>query len=207
MSHSILLKKLYYYGIRGTAHDLIASYLSNRYQSTCVNDFYSVLALITWGVPQGSVLGPLLFLIFVNDLPQVSNLLHTWLFADDSAFCHSAKTIDVLETEINTELEKVHDWLIANRLSIHYVKNSQFMLIDHKSVHSDIDDIDFTVSMGGHELTKTTTYKYLGIHFDNKLSWAMGYSHQSFMQKTVPSCWNHFNKSQLLISYLSITCL
>ena len=153
VNHSILLKKLSYYGIRGTALNLLASYLSNRYQTTCVDGFSSILNLITWGVPQGSVLGPLLFLVFINDLPNVSNLLSTWLFADDSAFCHAANSMTILETEMNCEIAKVQNWLLANRLSVHYIKKSQFMLIDWKSTHSEINSIDdFTLEMGGHPL-------------------------------------------------------
>jgi len=167
VSHSILLKQLNYYGIRGTALDLLTSYLSNRYQTTCIDGFSSILTLITWGVPQGSVLGPLLFLVFINDLPNVSSLLSTWLFADDSAFCHSAKSINILENEMNCEISKVQNY----KLSVHYIKKSQFMLIDWRTVHSNIDSIDFSLVMGGHPLTKTTSYKYLGIHIDNKFSW------------------------------------
>lgn len=82
------------------------------------------------------------------------------------------KNETILETEMNCEIAKVQNWLLANRLSVHYIKKSQFMLIDWKSTHSEINSIDdFTLEMGGHPLTKTTSYKYLGIYIDNKLSW------------------------------------
>ena len=87
VSHEILLKKLEYYGVRGIALKLFASYLSNRYQQTSIDGCLSILELIEWGVPQGSVLGPLLFLIFINDLPLVSDLA-AWLFADDTVLVH-----------------------------------------------------------------------------------------------------------------------
>ena len=78
-----MLKKLEYYGVRGVALKLFESYQSNRKQITKIDGCASVLDLIEWGVPQGSVLGPLLFLIFINDIPLASSL-STWLFADDT---------------------------------------------------------------------------------------------------------------------------
>ncbi len=65
---------------------------------------------------------------------------------------------------MNCEISKVQNWLLANKLSVHYIKKSQFMLIDWRTVHSNIDSIDFSLVMGGQPLTKTTSYKYLGIH-------------------------------------------
>ena len=84
--------------------------------------------IIEWGVPQGSVLGPLLFLIFINDIPYASDL-GTWLFADDTALVLSALNIALLQEKMNIEVDKIQDWLLANKLSVHYVDKSQYMLI------------------------------------------------------------------------------
>ena len=114
-----------------------------------IGDSLSLLELIVWGVPQGSVLGPLLFLIFINDIPYASDLL-TWLFADDTALVASASSLPLLRAKINSEVEKVQVWLLANKLSVHYVKKSQYMLINKNLNNSITDNCEFELYMGDH---------------------------------------------------------
>ena len=170
VSHKILIDKLEYYGVQGVALDLFRSYLSNRKQVTVVDDCVSLLELIEWGVPQGSVLGPLLFLIFINDIPHASELA-TWLFADDTSLVASASNLPLLQSIMNTEVEKVQEWLLANKLSVHYVKKSQYMLVN-SNLNNRVDDNNFELKMGNHILARTKTYLYLGLLVDEKLSWA-----------------------------------
>ena len=170
VSHQILLNKLEYYGVKGVALKLFRSYLSNRKQVTVIDDCVSLLELIEWGVPQGSVLGPLLFLIFINDIPHASEL-GTWLFADDTALVASAGNPVLLQSKMNSEVEKVQDWLLANKLSVHYVKKSQYMLIN-SNLNVRIDDNCFELKMGNHIIDRTKSYRYLGLLVDEKLSWA-----------------------------------
>jgi len=127
VSHKILLKKMEYYGVHGTALKLFQSYLSNRKQVTCIDGCISALDLIEWGVPQGSVLGPLLFLIFINDIHHASDL-GTWLFADDTSLVSCAGSLSDLQQKMNQQVAKVQDWLLSNRLSVHYAKK--------KSIHA-----------------------------------------------------------------------
>ena len=156
VSHKILLKKLEYYGVKGVALKLFESYLTNRKQMTVIDGCESVLDIIEWGVPQGSVLGPLLFLIFINDIPHASDLA-TWLFADDTALVLSAINFTLLQNIMNTEVDKVQNWLLANKLSVHYVDKSKYMLINSNLSNS--VDSNFELKMGGHLLERTKSYR------------------------------------------------
>src|SRR6218665_2659670 len=104
--HRLLLKKLGNIGVRGAVSDWFQNYLSNRHQYVSCNGFSSTMKLIRFGVPQGSILGPLLFLIFINDLhvPRAASLLHFLLLADDTNIFASHKSYDVLMDIMNHEL-------------------------------------------------------------------------------------------------------
>ena len=127
VNHKILLDKLYLYGIRGTALDWITNYLSDRKQYVVYNNTKSDEKHITCGVPQGSILGPLLFLLYVNDICNVSDILFPILFADDTNIFLNGKNTDELVQCMNCELNKVVIWLAANKLSLN-IKKTHFMI-------------------------------------------------------------------------------
>ena len=121
LDHSILLSKLKYYGVTGCSYDLLSSYLTDRSQYVEFSGHKSDTLPISTGVPQGSVLGPLLFLIYINDLPLVSNIFDMLMYADDTTlYCNVNQNITA--EVINGELLKVNQWLGANKLSLNVTK-------------------------------------------------------------------------------------
>jgi len=167
INHEILASKLEYYGIRGVAKDWFISYLSNRYQSVKIEQSISSKMPITCGVPQGSILGPLLFLIYINDIKQSSDKLMFFLFADDTSTYISGNDLKVIETICNEELEKVSEWLRANKLSLNVSKSNMVLFRNHN--RKLISDIFIKID---NELINQKNYvKYLGIYIDKNLSW------------------------------------
>ena len=167
VNHEILLAKLEHYGIRGVALNWIRNYLTNRMQCTEIGDTQSELELIKCGVPQGSVLGPLLFLIYINDIVNSSKLFNFTLFADDTSLYYSCKNTNNLESVINCELAKISDWLSANRLSLNVAK-SKLLYYTNKN-RSSLKDIE--IKINGEVLNEVDSAKYLGVYMDNKLNW------------------------------------
>ena len=123
VDHSILLKKLELYGITDRNHGWLKSYLSNRRQFVQINEKEKTsLETISCGVPQGSILGPLLFLLYVNDLKNASNILDPIMFADDTNLFFTHKDIRYLFQIVNQELENINQWFISNKLSLNIKK-------------------------------------------------------------------------------------
>ncbi len=165
VDHTILLKKLSRYGIKDNCYKLFESYLHERYQFVEINGIKSSLRKIDFGVPQGSILGPLLFLIFINDLPNATNF-YIKLFADDTFLCSQNDDLKTLESDVNFEIEKVYSWLKMNKLTLN-ISKSKFMLISNKKRLSN----NFSVSLNGQDIEQCDSYKYLGVIFDKNLNW------------------------------------
>lgn len=168
INHDILLHKLYHYGFRGNIYSWFKDYLNNRYQYTNYNSTNSETLRCNIGVPQGSILGPFLFLIYINDFPNAAKPAESKLFADDSNLFTHNKDKNQLTVETNIILTHVHDWTIANRLCINYEK-SNYMLFQSK--HTNQATNTDIIAIGNHELTNVSSVKYLGIQIDQHLTW------------------------------------
>lgn len=165
VNHSILLKKLEHYGIRGINNKWFQSYLSDRKQSVSVSNVLSEPLNITCGVPQGSILGPILFLLYINDISNASSLFQFTLFADDTCLFLKHNNKKELFKTTNNELIKVCDWLIANVLSLNVLKSNY--LFFSRDDNGDISDIQ----IAGQSLNREKSVRYLGIIIDEDLSW------------------------------------
>jgi hypothetical protein len=167
VDHEILIKKMEYYGIRGVANNWFTSYLRDRMQTVTINNTTSSEKNISCGVPQGSILGPLLFILYINDFHQCSEFFDFHLFADDANLFSRHKNINILQSHINSELDKVNMWLCANKLSLN-VGKSNFVLF-----HPPQRNIgnNFVLTINNNIIPCSSSVKYLGILIDSNLNW------------------------------------
>ena len=167
VNHTILLKKLEKYGVRGVANDWFCSYLSNRRQFVSIGNSVSEYKPITCGVPQGSVLGPLLFLLYINDFNKCAPNIDFHLYADDSNLFCSHKSLQVLETILNDQLNSINEWLCANKLSLN-VDKSNFVIF-----HPPQKSPTYSINLKIHDkvIMQKRSIKYLGVLIDSSLNW------------------------------------
>ena len=166
LDHQILLDKLHLLGFRGIIHKWLTSYLANRFQYTELSGCRSNLRLLSKGVPQGSILGPLLFLIYINDITTVSDLLHFTLFADDTTILAADKSLLESLNPVTDRLSIIFNWFLSNRLCIN-VKKTQCMFFgfDKQRLCNNILVHQCVINRVSHT-------KFLGVHIDDKLSWS-----------------------------------
>ena len=168
INHNILIQKMEKYGIRGTALDWFKSYLFNRVQYVSFNGISSDYHYVNIGVPQGSVLGPLLFLLYVNDLQFVSKLLHIITFADDTNLFLSGNNVNNLCYIFNEELRSVNDWFLANKLKLNVDKTCCMLF---KSKNKNIVENDVNIFINNSKIPVVHSTKFLGVIIDDKLIW------------------------------------
>ena len=164
--HDILITKLEHYGIRGIAKDWFNSYLSNRKQYVSIRGISSDELHVSCGVPQGSVLGPLLFLLYINDFENCSDLFDFHMFADDANLFFPHDSILRLEELINHNLIKVHSWLSANKLCLNTDKTNYVIY----RMPQKIITHDLQLYINCDSIKQTSYVKYLGIYIDCHLN-------------------------------------
>ena len=164
VNHKILLSKLKGYNIKCSMLNFIESYLKDRSQSTVINNVVSEREILNVGIPQGSCLGPLLFLVYINDIFSATEV-KLRLFADDACLSYQHSDPDFVNSVVNRELSKIDVWLRANKLFINYSK-TKFLLFNRTA-----KKCDFNVMVNGFVIEQSESVKYLGVVLDDKLNW------------------------------------
>ena len=202
INHDILLHKLEYYGFRGVTLDWFKSYLSNRKQFVCYQIHDSNHKIINCGVPQGSILGPLLFTLYINDIVNTTSLLELILFADDTTLLFSHPNIASQNDIINIELQEICNWFQANKLSVNATKTNYMMLGTPQSIRkfidinqnidnlndseltssSDVEKVKLNIKLDGVSLNRVSSTKILGVIIDENLTWK---NHIDAISKTI----------------------
>ena len=168
IDHALLLKKLQSYGVEGNEFNWFTNYLTSRKQRVSLDGTYSDWANILKGVPQGSILGPLMFLVFVNDLPNIVDTCTVNLYtADDTTIYYSNKDPKLVQSTINSDLESIVPWIGMNGLKMD-VSKTQMMTLQRKSTKP---AEAITVKIRGEEITHLNSIKYLGVVVENDLNW------------------------------------
>ena len=205
IDHKILLAKLWHYGIRGVANKWFDSYLSNRKQLLEVNDICSDTKIIEFGVPQGSILGPLLFSIYVNDLNRSLTSGNCIMYADDTNMSLKNKCYEELYKIANQELININNWLSANRLILNTDK-THYMIFHTGKTKPPSNNL--TLSIRNNFVSQQSKTRFLGIIFQKHLSWN---PHMDFILKklcitygTNKKISKYFDKNILLQLYNSL---
>ena len=184
VNHDILLYKLQHYGVHGLPLAWFKNYLGNRYQFTVFNNVSSSHSLIKHGVPQGSILGPLLFLIYVNDIEKSSSKFDFIMYADDTTLFYTQPDLKNLQENVNSELQNVSKWFNANKLVLNLTKTSFIYFHNRQSNSASIRD-DLTLSIDDKPLIKSKSVSFLGVNIDENLNWD---SHINYIGTKISKC-------------------
>ena len=169
LDHSILLSKLDKYGIRNNTLLWFKSYLSDRTQATFVHNSLSPFLPISTGVPQGSILGPTLFLLFINDLPKYVKCCN--LYADDCMVGCSGNTVPDILVNLQSEVNKLSNWFKANKLSVSLTKSCSMLIGCQQRLKEYVGLDTLGITLNNSPLCNKSSYTYLGLELDSTLSW------------------------------------
>ena len=167
VNHEILLHKLKHYGIRGIAHNWFKSYLSDRQQYVGTNGAFSRIQKLKYGVPQGSILGPLLFIIYINDMPNITKIAKFILYADDANIIITGNSLAEISSMFSELSKSLTTWVSQNELLLN-VRKTNYMIFTRKR-GLDLDTLIPTV--GNIPIERKTVARFLGVLVDEKLSW------------------------------------
>ena len=190
IDHTKLIYKLHHYGV---ALDWFRSYLSHRQQFVSYNDEYSIKREILFGVPQGSVLGPLLFSIYSNDCTNSLKSYNYILFADDTTIYQSHHDINILRKLVEEQLSNLISWFKANTLSLNVSKTNVIIF----SKTDPINNKDLVLNVDGIIIKPVKSTKFLGINIDNKLNWR---DHTHFVKNKLSSGLYLLNSAKHLLT-------
>ena len=172
IDHTILIEKLRIYGVLNNRLRWFQSYLSDRQQFVEINGVSSNTLPIRTGVPQGSILGPLLFIIYMNDVSSSTNFFHFIIYADDTNLISSITTpgasLRRYSAVTNWELDKIRVWLAVNKLSLNVLK-TKFLVFRTKNKHIDLESIKLNID--GKPIQRVSNFDFLGLVINESLSW------------------------------------
>lgn len=198
VDHKLLIKKLQRYGIRGIAQTWISSYLENRKQYVEIQNNKSQLLQVTCGVPQGSVLGPLLFNLYINNICEVSQIVETILFADDTNLLCCGENLEKLLETMEEEVSRMKIWFDENKLTLNLSK-TKFIIFGNR-----LADTNKKLMINGIELERVSEIKFLGVVIDSKLSWK---PHIKYIKTKISKSLAILNKAKELLNQASLSML
>ena len=173
VNFDILLDKLYYYGVTGNSLKLCKSYLSNRHQCVSIEGKVSDFENITLGVPQGSILGPLMFIIYINDISSSVQYSHVNIYADDTAIFLEGNDIDYIRKFLQLDMEGLSVWLEVNKLSLNLTKTVCMVVTTHqknKALAKSNVNLNLNIVLNEEEIEQVDVFKYLGTHLDSRVN-------------------------------------